>query len=241
MELSRGEARLNAISRLGFLPMSHRFSPLAALAVVAGLDLGAPSLATAAEDGSMASDNNSFVSAATQPLDDLNLKGKAIPDVLRRATKNPYDVAGLEHCEGVAAEIARIDAALGPDRNEPPPPGHEDKPKGVIDIAHDAGVGAVRTQVNGLDPFRGFVRFFSGADKHQKKVEEAMKKGDLRRAYLKGYGMNMNCAPPAAPSWFKPKPAPGQPAEAGRGGDFFDWLRGVWYQLTLWVRTWWPF
>jgi hypothetical protein len=53
-------------------------------------------------------------------------------------------------------------------------------------------------------------------------VQEAIKAGSMRRAYLKAIGMNMNCSPPAAPSWFTPvakitaeaAPAPAEPVVA---------------------------
>ncbi|HRD29931.1 MAG TPA: hypothetical protein PLO65_16665, partial [Caulobacter sp.] len=60
--------------------------------------------------------------AVTAPLDDLNLKHTAIPDVLKRAVAGPYDMDGLTRCEAIANEIGRLDEALGPDLDEPPPP-----------------------------------------------------------------------------------------------------------------------
>jgi hypothetical protein len=44
----------------------------------------------------------------------------------------------------------------------------------------------------------------TGAEKHSKAVQSAIKAGAERRAYLKGIGMRMDCAPPAAPSWYRP-------------------------------------
>jgi hypothetical protein len=52
--------------------------------------------------------------------------------------------------------------------------------------------------------------------------------GKLRRAYLKGAGMQTNCAPPAAPSWFVPE------AEA-KGGGLLAGLAGIWTGIVGWL------
>ena len=58
--------------------------------------------------------------AVTAPLDDLNLRRQEIPTVLLQAESNPYDLRNLNHCRTIAAEIARLDEALGPDTDAPP-------------------------------------------------------------------------------------------------------------------------
>ena len=65
--------------------------------------------------------------------------------------------------------------------------------------------GSVRNATRGIIPFRGLVRQVTGAQRHQKDMDRAIQAGKVRRAYLKGVGMNKNCAPPAAPSWFVPR------------------------------------
>ena len=62
-----------------------------------------------------------------------------------------------------------------------------------------------------------------------KRVAEAINAGKIRRGYLKGAGMRMNCAPPAAPSWFVPE------REAMSGG-LLGWLAGVWAAVTGWIQ-----
>jgi hypothetical protein len=79
--------------------------------------------------------------AVAAPLEDLNLKQTAIPAVLQRAVDNPYDVTGLNHCEGLAGEIGRLDAALGPDLDEAPAPDARSRGKKVADAAYGAGRG----------------------------------------------------------------------------------------------------
>jgi len=154
-----------------------------------------------------------MTSAVSSPVEDLNLKKTPIPEVLQRATANPYEMRGVERCAGIAAELARLDAALGRDVDLP---AVEEKRS-----IGEKGVGIVRTGVQVVTPYRGIIRRISGASSYEKKVQEAIEAGSARRGFLKGMGMKMNCAPPAAPAWFKPvvakrpaapAPRPRQPA-----------------------------
>ncbi|MBW8733958.1 MAG: hypothetical protein JF571_06585 [Asticcacaulis sp.] len=96
---------------------------------------------------------------------------------------------------------------LGADLDEPPPPPDSSTmgQKGGR-MANKAAVGAMSRATRSIIPFRGLVREMTGAERHDKEVNSAVGAGRVRRAYLKGVGMNKNCAPPAAPAWFRPKP-----------------------------------
>ena len=48
-------------------------------------------------------------------------------------------------------------------------------------------------------PFRSLVREATGASEHERKLRSAFQGGVARRAYLKGVGAQLGCAPPAAP------------------------------------------
>ena len=150
--------------------------------------------------------NDNWGDAFTAPLEDLNLKREQIPPILENAISKPYDLTGLDHCEQIAAEVDRLDSLLGEDFDEPPPPPDQSTmaQKGGR-MANSAAVGAVRGATRSIIPFRGLVRQMTGADAHDKELDKAIQAGKVRRAYLKGVGMNKNCAPPAAPSWFKPR------------------------------------
>lgn len=167
--------------------------------------------------------------AVTAPLDDLNLKHTNIPDVLKRAVAGPYAMDGLKRCENIANEIGRLDEALGPDIDEPPAPDKRTRGQKVRQAAGDAAVGAVRDKTRGLLPFRGWVRKLSGAERRDRRVVEAVSAGKIRRGYLKGAGMRMNCAPPAAPSWFVPE-------REVKSGGFLAWLAGVWAAVAGWFK-----
>ncbi|MDC7682045.1 hypothetical protein PQU92_02085 [Asticcacaulis sp. BYS171W] len=145
-----------------------------------------------------------FGDAISAPLVDLNLKRKAIPPVLMKAAKNTYDLTGMDKCEAIAGEVALLDDVLGADFDEAPGPERSMKEKGGK-AASDATLTAVRSAATDFIPMRGLVRKMTGAERHQKDMDRALAAGHVRRAYLKGVGMNKNCAPPAAPSWFVPK------------------------------------
>jgi hypothetical protein len=150
--------------------------------------------------------NNDWGDAVTAPLTDLNLRRQEIPPILKEAVTKPYDLTGLEHCEDIAREVIELDALLGEDFDEPPaPPDQRTNTEKGKDMANHAAVGAMRNAARSIIPFRGLVRQVTGAERHQKEVDTAIQAGKVRRAYLKGVGMNKNCAPPAAPSWFKPR------------------------------------
>lgn len=169
--------------------------------------------------------------AVTAPLDDLNLKQTDIPDVLTRAVTSPYDMDGMTRCEPIAAEIGRLNAALGRDLDEAPPPDKRTRIQKARQMAGDAAVGAVEKETRSVLPFRGWVRKLSGAERRDKRVAAAINAGKIRRGYLKGAGMRMNCAPPAAPSWFVPVEA--QKAQAG---GFAAWVTGVWTAVLAWFN-----
>lgn len=196
------------------------------------LVFAAPALAQT-DPGTM-QQHDTFRDAATAPLEDLNLKQKSIPAVLQRAVADPYDMTGLDRCEPIAAEVGRLDAALGPDLDEAPPPDGRSKGKKVADAAYSVGVSGVRDTTQDVLPFRGWIRKLTGAAKHDKAVKKAIASGGVRRGYLKGVGMRMNCAPPAAPSWFVPvkvePPAP--PKAPSLFENFLAWCD----EVVAWFR-----
>lgn len=205
------------------------------LPVLVLLALAGPAVAQT-DQGTM-QQHDTFRDAATAPLEDLNLKQKSIPAVLQRAVADPYDMTGLNRCEPIAAEIGRLDAALGPDLDEAPPPDNRSKGKKVADAAYGVGVSGVRDTTRDVLPFRSWIRKLTGAAKHDKAIAKAIQSGGVRRGYLKGVGMRMNCAPPAAPSWFVPVEVK-TPAAPSKAPSLFEnflawcnetlaWLKGL--------------
>lgn len=143
--------------------------------------------------------------AATAPLDDLNLRRQYIPTVLLQAEANPYDLRNLNQCATIGAEIGRLNEALGPDTDEPPPADGSFLSERAADAASAAALDAIRDATTDFIPGRSWIRRLSGAEQHSRHVQSAIQAGRMRRAFLKGTGMQRNCAPPAAPGWFRPR------------------------------------
>ena len=123
----------------------------------------------------------------TKPLSDFNIKKDEVPDILVAARNKPYDVTGLKKCPAIAAEVAKLDAVLGDD----------------IDVARDDGNSTIKmgniakSLVGSLIPFGGVIREISGANAQQRKWNEAIYAGSVRRAFLKGVGEQRGCKYPA--------------------------------------------
>jgi len=207
----------------------------AAIAALFAVSTSAAVAQTPAPDRGVMQKQDTFRDAALSPLEDLNLKQSQIPDVLNRAVANPYDMEGLSRCEAIAGEVGRLDAALGPDLDEAPPPDSRSRIQKAGAAVRSAGVAAVRDETGSVLPFRGWVRKLTGAARHDKAVAQAIKSGGIRRGYLKGMGMQKNCAPPAAPSWFVPVEVKASSPVASQGATgiigmlirFFAWIRSL--------------
>ena len=172
---------------------------LLAISAVAALAAGCASNGTAGRFGRGLGD------AALQPLEDLNLRQDAVPPVLIQALANPYSQNGMETCMAIALQVRHLNEALGPDQDEPPRP-RAGLSQQAVEALADAAVEAVRDETTDFIPLRDWVRRLSGAERHSRRVQAAIQAGRARRAFLKGVGMRQNCAPPAAPSWFTPRP-----------------------------------
>lgn len=143
--------------------------------------------------------------AVSAPLEDFNLRQSPIPIVLLQAKANPYDLRNLNQCTTIAAEVARLDEALGPDTDEPPRQNGAYLSERAADAAAKAALDAIRDATTDFIPGRSWIRRLSGAEQHSREVQSTIQAGRMRRAFLKGIGIQRNCAPPAAPSWFRPK------------------------------------
>ena len=145
-----------------------------------------------------------FGDAVTAPLVDLNVRRDQIPTVLLQSQANPYDRRNLGQCTTIGAEVARLDEALGPDRDEPPAPDSPTLNERAQDALAEAMLDAIRNAATDFIPYRNWVRQLTGAQARSKTVQDAVEAGRLRRAFLKGLGMRADCAPPASPAWFRP-------------------------------------
>lgn len=176
--------------------MMSRADPLK-IAVVAGVVI-------LAGCGQIRSAAGSVGGALAAPLEDVGLRRVEIPTVLLQAQANPYDLRNMDRCSTITAEVRRLDEALGPDRDEPPAPDGRNMVDRGADAAGGVAIDTIRDTATDFIPARSWVRRLSGAERHSREVQDAIQAGRIRRAFLKGTGMQRNCAPPAAPSWFTP-------------------------------------
>lgn len=167
--------------------------------VLSGCNAGASARGGAEQVGAGLGD------AVTAPLEDLNLRRDEIPTILLQAEANPYDLRNMNNCRTIGAEIARLDQALGPDTDAPPSQDGSYMSERAADAAAGATLDAVRGTVTDFIPARSWVRRLTGAEAHSKHVQSAIQAGLRRRSFLKGVGMQRNCAPPAAPAGFVPR------------------------------------
>ncbi len=120
---------------------------------------------------------------ATQPLQDVNIKNKRIPEVLELARGDPYSTTGLRTCGSIKSAIGALTAHLGPDFDSP-----EDSRANSM----TAG-GVAKGLVQSLIPFRGVIREVSGAATAQRQWDAAVDAGIARRGFLRGIARSRQC------------------------------------------------
>jgi len=135
--------------------------------------------------------------AVLAPAGDLNLRRKEIPPTLKALTAAYGDRPG--GCASIAAEITKLTAELGLDEDDLRAKGDPSRAEKYGREASEAALDTVEGITTGFIPFRGIIRRVSGATAYEKRARAAVLTGLKRRAYLKGVGETLGCAPPAAP------------------------------------------
>ena len=128
---------------------------------------------------------------ATQPVEDVGIDKREIPEVLQKITEDPYSLSGLRTCKAIGAAITELDSVLGDDLDV-----KEDKDRDQKRKETAGRIGGMI--VNSLIPFRGIIREVSGAASRERRYNEAVYAGVARRSFLKGIGQQRGCKYPAA-------------------------------------------
>lgn len=152
--------------------------------LVVGLACGLGGCATTSQTSSERG-ADAVSGAVSQPLRDLSLIRKAVPEVLARAVADPYATSTPVDCGALTREIGDLDAVLGPDLKA----GGKDKGGDAFDMVSGALGSAIDL------PFRGVVRKVSGAEKHDRDAARAVLAGMVRRGFLKGQALTAGCPP----------------------------------------------
>src|SRR5204863_1060761 len=134
--------------------------------------------------------------ALAQPLHDVNVLRTKIPPVLLEAMDRPYVPPTPMTCREVINQIRPLDDALGPDLDAPPSLDNPSVMERNGTMAGDAITSAVRGAATDIIPLRSWVRMLTGAERYDALVKSAITAGAVRRGYLKGIGVQLNCLPP---------------------------------------------
>jgi len=146
-----------------------------------------------------------MTNAVETPAEDLHLKHWVTPPILLKAEEDPYAVSDDINCTDIIDEIQRLNVELGPDIDSAAPPKGSLTDQGTKQ-AHDTAVDLTKQSIGHFIPFRGVVRWASGAEKEYKERQKAIAAGRQRRAFLKGIALSKKCVLPAPPIVSPPKP-----------------------------------
>jgi hypothetical protein len=126
------------------------------------------------------------------------LSGADVPQVLKDIKADPYKAPAAPACKSVPAEIQQISDLIGPDLDADA----GGKDKSLV----SRGEGVARSLV----PYRGVVRFVTGANKKDDELRDAIMAGVARRGFLRGVELDLKCnqpdPPPADPARSAAKP-----------------------------------
>ncbi len=125
---------------------------------------------------------------AAQPVRDVGIDRKKIPQVLQDAVEAPYRLPASRGCRAITAELATLNAVLGPDFGT----GTSENENKFGKIAAAGG----EMLVNSLIPFRGLVREISGAASADRRYAAAVSAGFARRGFLRGMAQTKRCKVP---------------------------------------------
>ncbi|PRC94245.1 hypothetical protein [Solimicrobium silvestre] len=173
--------------------MTKVFFPVILLLTVASCATDSPQVA------GPVSTQDRLGKAFVSPLNDLNIVQTTIPPVITEALKNPYQIPANISCKTIAEQVRLLDIALGADLDAIVVTESTTQLEQGGAFAQDEAVGSIERTIQGVIPFRSWIRKFSGAEKRSKELTAAIAAGVVRRAFLKGMGQERRCEPPAAP------------------------------------------
>lgn len=104
-----------------------------------------------------------------------------MPQLLERVAAAPYAAPEPRTCEELERQIAELDGLLGADVDV--------EGAGGQDLVGGWARGALRD----LIPYRGVLRFVTGASKKEKALAGAILASSVRRGYLKGVRETLAC------------------------------------------------
>ena len=132
----------------------------------------------------VAAEREDMKRAAQAPLYDFNLMRDEIPEPLANMG-DVYAPPPPPGCENMRREIATLSAILGPDAVLTEGEGDN---VWTLDASD-----ALESAMTSFIPFNDIIRYISGANDHQKRLARAYFRGQIRRAYLRGWSSEQGC------------------------------------------------
>ena len=145
----------------------------------------ANSTAPADSEKPVANTLNKAGEIATQPVRDVGINKRDIPEVLQRSADDPYAISTVRTCAQISSAMRELNEVLGPDYE----PGRTTRENRVGRLAEAGG----KTVVNAFIPFRGLVREVTGAAPAERRYNAALDAGLVRRGFLRGLAVAKGC------------------------------------------------
>lgn len=130
--------------------------------------------------------------AARQPLRDIGLMKKKIPNALSRIA-DPYAEPSGPGCPWISYELTQLSAALGTEVSVMPVADRSTTSQRGSRMAIEAARDVIRGSGSQLLPGRSVIRRLSGASNAEELYDAAAQRGMVRRGYLKGLSDAKNC------------------------------------------------
>lgn len=129
--------------------------------------------------------------AATTPVRDLNIGVPAVPRQLK-LLQNPYGTDRSRSCSAIKEELSDLETALASNHSNLNGPNfnHDTRAGYAGEAAHDAMTAAATSLV----PYRGVIRYMSGATRREKEGIAADRRGRQRMGFLVGLAAERRCS-----------------------------------------------
>lgn len=128
--------------------------------------------------------------AATAPIRDLNIGIKPVPRQLA-LLQNPYGTDTTTSCTAILRETRDIQKAIKLNERRLNGPHYDRKTRAgnIGEAAHEI----IESAATSIIPYRGIVRYASGAYRRQQEGQDADKRGRERLSFLIGVGVSRKC------------------------------------------------
>src|SRR5437879_3955260 len=133
---------------------------------------GSPKVQTTTE-----ANRENLKGVAESPLRDLNVLRTKIPPVLLQAIADPYQRPTSRGCTQLNLLLQPLNDALGADLDAPEPDRDD-----LMGRGKETAMVLMSGAASDVIPFRGWIRKLTGAERHDRLVQQAITAGAVRRS-----------------------------------------------------------